>query len=212
MDLLVVFRGQLGDWISSFARNIGITGSAEAELWVLRNGLTLCLQLRLPAVVVEFDAQAIANILCSFNSYNGDLCPLVDDYREVLGQIPQIKMLHCFRKANFCADAMAKLGSMLEQDFILFTAPPPLLFSLLEFDKTGLFCNKQCTVTLVTQFLIYSVCLPQKKKPIEVNFTEVPGFYVPMMTKVVACVSMVDIARILRPEGAHVIRNKLKDT
>uniref|UniRef100_A0A2N9J135 Reverse transcriptase domain-containing protein n=1 Tax=Fagus sylvatica TaxID=28930 RepID=A0A2N9J135_FAGSY len=77
-----LIRNCVGDWISSFARNIGITGSAEAELWALRNGLTLCLQLRLPAVVVELDAQAIANILSSSNSYNGDLCPLVDDYRE----------------------------------------------------------------------------------------------------------------------------------
>ena len=125
-----LIRNCAGDWISSFARNIGITGSAEAELWALRNGLTLCLQLRLPAVVVELDAQAIANILSSSNSYNGDLCPLVDDYREVLRQIPQTKMLHCFREANFYADAMAKLGSMLEQDFILFTT---LLFCYFPF-------------------------------------------------------------------------------
>ena len=55
-----------------------------------------------------------------------------------------------YQTHNFCANAMAKLGSMLEQDFILFTAPPPLLFPLLEFDKKGLFCNRHCTVTLVT--------------------------------------------------------------
>ena len=145
-----LIRNYAGDWVSGFARNIGITGSAKAELWALRDGLTLCLQLRLPAVVVELDAQAIVNILSSSNSYNGDLCPLVDDCRELLRQIPQTKVLHCFREANFCADAMAKLGSMLEQDFILFTTPPPLLFPLLEFDKKGLFCNRQGTVTLVT--------------------------------------------------------------
>ena len=83
-----LIRNYVGDRISSFAIIIGITGSAEAELRALRDGLTLCLQLRFPAAVVELDAQAIVNILSSSNSYNGDLCPLVDDCRELLRQIP----------------------------------------------------------------------------------------------------------------------------
>ena len=74
---------------------------------------------------------------------------IVDDWRELFRQIPQTKVLHCFREANFCADALAKLGPTLD-DFILFTVPRPFLFPLLDFDKNGLFCNRQCTVSLVT--------------------------------------------------------------
>ncbi|KAK7829827.1 hypothetical protein CFP56_028802 [Quercus suber] len=42
---------------------------------------------------------------------NGDFSRLVDDCRDLLLQLPQAKVSHCYREANFCADALAKLGA-----------------------------------------------------------------------------------------------------
>jgi hypothetical protein len=60
----------------------------------------LCLQLRLPVVVVELDAQAIVNIFSSSNSYNGDLCLLVDDCKE-LGKFPRPRCFIALGKLIF---------------------------------------------------------------------------------------------------------------
>ena len=40
-----LIRKPAGDWIMGFMRNIGCTESAAAELWVLRDGLSLCVPL-----------------------------------------------------------------------------------------------------------------------------------------------------------------------
>ena len=40
-----LIRKPAGDWITGFMRNIGCTESAAAELWVLRDGLSLCVPL-----------------------------------------------------------------------------------------------------------------------------------------------------------------------
>ena len=44
--------------MNSFARAVGITSSAAAELWALRDGLSLCIQLQLQEVEVELDAES----------------------------------------------------------------------------------------------------------------------------------------------------------
>ena len=54
-----LIRNSAGDWVMGFMRNIGCTGSAAAQLWALRDGLSLCVQLQLHAVEIELDAQVI---------------------------------------------------------------------------------------------------------------------------------------------------------
>ena len=54
-----VIRDEEGNWIVGFARNIGITTSFQAELWGLRDGLTLCVERNFSAVEVELDARAV---------------------------------------------------------------------------------------------------------------------------------------------------------
>ncbi len=44
--------------MNSFARAVGITSSAAAELWALRHGLSLCIQLQLQEGEVELDAES----------------------------------------------------------------------------------------------------------------------------------------------------------
>ena len=45
-----------GDWIKGYARVIGTTTSVAIELWALRDGIRLCIALKILAVIIELDA------------------------------------------------------------------------------------------------------------------------------------------------------------
>lgn len=87
----------------------------------LREGLVLCLDIQALAVEVELDS------------------------RDLLLQLPQVKVSHCFREANFCADPLAKLGASASDGGACLDSPPPsLLLTLLLFDCLGLYHNRLC--------------------------------------------------------------------
>ena len=62
-----IIKDANGSWISSCSRKIGHTYSMVAELWGLRDGLTLAKNLNIEKLLVEVDALAIANISSSEN-------------------------------------------------------------------------------------------------------------------------------------------------
>ena len=138
-----------GEWVMGFSRATGITCSTAVERCGLRDRLIMCVQLQLPAIEVDSDAEHIVLMLTNNNTIYGDLSILVDDCRELLKHIPQTKVQHCYREANFYVDALAKLGSSLDQSFVSFCNPPLNLLSLLAYDKQGLFCNQLCSMTNV---------------------------------------------------------------
>ncbi|KAK7848077.1 putative ribonuclease h protein [Quercus suber] len=100
-----------GQWVAGFAKKIDVSSSLAAELWGLREGLALCVDVHAQAVEVELDAAAAISLISCNSRSNGDFSGLVDDCRDLLLQLPQAKVVHCYREANFCADALAKLGA-----------------------------------------------------------------------------------------------------
>ena len=106
-----LLRDCVGQWVVGFAKSISVSLSIAAELWALREGLGLCLERGISAVEIELDATAAISLVSSNVNSNGVLSGLVDDCRELLLRLPQVKLLHCFREANFYADVLAKLGS-----------------------------------------------------------------------------------------------------
>ena len=58
-----LIRNDKGEWLEGYARNVGFSTSVAAELWALRNGLRLCIALKLPAVIIELDAKLIVDLL-----------------------------------------------------------------------------------------------------------------------------------------------------
>ena len=42
---------------------------------------------------------------------------------------------HCYREANRCADALARRGAILSQDFVVFLDPPPEVTLFLNLDS-----------------------------------------------------------------------------
>uniref|UniRef100_A0A7N2MXA7 RNase H type-1 domain-containing protein n=1 Tax=Quercus lobata TaxID=97700 RepID=A0A7N2MXA7_QUELO len=101
-------------WIRGYART-----SVAAKLWALRDGINLCLSLTLPAVEIELDAKLVVDLLSkSEESSNAIDYIILADCKEGLSRISLVKIQHCYRKANKCADTLARRVVLLSQDFV----------------------------------------------------------------------------------------------
>lgn len=127
-----------------FARKIGPMNSFITELWALRDGLFLCLQAQVQALIVEMDAKVLVDALTNQNNSNVIISSLMDDCRQLAAQIPQVRYRHVYREVNRCADHLAKLGSSLDVDFVVFSNPLVDILSLVEADCRGLYVNRLC--------------------------------------------------------------------
>ncbi|KAK9988172.1 hypothetical protein SO802_028411 [Lithocarpus litseifolius] len=120
------------------------TTSFLAELWALRDGLNLCLSYNFDVVEVELDAKAIVDAISNPKYTNVFVSPLMEDCRLLVSRIPHIRIRHCYREANRCADGLARLGGLQATDFVMFMCPPMDLVKLLESDFNGLYLHRPC--------------------------------------------------------------------
>ena len=131
-----LIRDSLGSWIGGFTRKIGITHSMVAELWGLRDGLTLAKQLNIKKLYVETDAKAMVTLICNPTSIASHPCSsLIYDCRHLLQLFEEAHIHHIFREGNHCADLLAKEGASSNDNFILYSSPPPFLLYQLYADS-----------------------------------------------------------------------------
>ena len=78
--------------------------------------------------------------------------------------IPHVRLKHCFREANQCADALAKFGTNMENDFAVFESPPSIIVSLLHLEKLGFTQDCICNIVVDTTQLVNIVSSLLKKK------------------------------------------------
>ena len=122
-----IIRNDKGEWVKGFTRAIGSTTSVATELWTLRDGIRLCITLKLPMVEIELDSKLVMDLMKKEPDHPNGIDVLVADCRKFLKDIPQVRTSHCYREANKCVNVLARRGALLSQDFIIFLAPPPLL-------------------------------------------------------------------------------------
>ena len=91
-------------------------------------------------LIIELNALSIV-LLMNNEAENIMIEPLLSDCRSLLKQIPNKRMLHVYREANQCTDALAKLGAQSDSHFVIFCNPLPVVENLLAFDKASMFCN-----------------------------------------------------------------------
>ena len=68
-----MFRDEEGNWILGFSCCIGITSSYMAELWAVRDGLSICVDRNFHAVIIEMDALAIIEAITNPSQPNAVL-------------------------------------------------------------------------------------------------------------------------------------------
>ena len=87
--------------------------------------------------------------------------------KDLLLQLPQAKVSHCYKEANFCIDALAKLGASSSDGGSRFAAPLAVVNPFLLFDSMGLYRNRLCPngcETIPGWSLMKSVIYQKKKK------------------------------------------------
>ena len=102
----------------------------------------LCVNLNLLAVEIKFDAIVMLGLVSSHYSSNLHHASLIMDCKPLINQIPQVRMKHCYRKANKYTDALARMGASSNQEFLLFDCPSVDLFMLLFYDSASMYYER----------------------------------------------------------------------
>ena len=140
-----LIQNDKGEWVKGFAWALGSTTSVAAELWALRDGIRLCVTLKLPVVEIELDSKLVVDLMKKELDHPNGIDVLVADCRKFLKDIPLVRIKHCYRKANKCVDALARRGALLSQDFIIFLNPPSDVALLLSLDLVGMMYDRIVT-------------------------------------------------------------------
>ena len=98
--------------------------------------------MHLNAVDIQLDATAIVHLLTNPSDANLSVMALLDDCRQLISQIAQVWIGHCFREANSCADLLARIGTTQDRTFILYHDLHVDLLEFLSSDKAGLYYNR----------------------------------------------------------------------
>ena len=133
-----------GGWVKGFSRAIGISSSVDAELWALIDGLRICCSMEMQAVEIEIDAKAVADWVVGSTSINTTHSVLISDCGYLMEQLPRVKIRHCLREANQCADFLAKKEAAQEQNFRIYDDPPVNMSILLYYDSIGMYFERLC--------------------------------------------------------------------
>ncbi|KAL0012520.1 hypothetical protein SO802_007628 [Lithocarpus litseifolius] len=137
-----IIRNDLGDWLGGFSRCIGITTSFISELWALRDGLNLCHNMHFQVVDIQINAKAIVDVISNPSYSNRVVMPIVEDCRQLISQLGQVRIGHCYREANYCADFLARKGAFQDCCFCVYQDPHVDLLDLISADKEGVFCTR----------------------------------------------------------------------
>ena len=133
-----LIRDSAGFWVKGFSRSLGTGTSMLAECWALRDGLFLAIQLGIRNLEVELDAKVVVDLINSNSQTNAAYTTLLVDCRLLLSQIPHAKVSHVFQEANRSADALARNGSTMEEEFCIFDLAPNFINEFSCFDVRAL--------------------------------------------------------------------------
>ena len=104
----------------------------------------MCLQIHAHSVIIELDVKAIVDAFNSQTYSNTIVSSITDDCRHMVTRIPQKSFRHIYRETNKYVDYLARLGTLLESDFIVFSSLPVDFSSILEVDANRLYVNRLC--------------------------------------------------------------------
>ena len=74
-------------------------------------------------LLIELDAKVVVELVQSMSSSNAFYSSLLADCRSLLGRFQHYKVQHAFREVNRVADALAKLGCVMQDHFVILNSP-----------------------------------------------------------------------------------------
>ena len=118
-------------WVKGFLRLIGFTTSIISELWALKDGLSLAIQLGFYQLEVELNAMVIVDLINSDKNPNRDYSPLLYDCRSLLARLPQVRCLACLWKRTNVLTFWLKGDAPCGKTLLFFISPPSIEFASL---------------------------------------------------------------------------------
>ena len=91
-----LIRDHQGRWVKGYIRFIGWANIIEAELWAIRDGLIVCLQLQVQAIEIELDAKSVIHLLSNNEVSMANYAPITLKYwRGWEGAAPESDAATC---------------------------------------------------------------------------------------------------------------------
>ena len=141
-----LLRNSSGEWISGFSLHLGITSNNMAELAAVCQGLILAWDMGIKVIHLELDSMTIPTWLtATSDSYPTNVSPLISDCRNLLAWDWEVHVLHVYREANACADALAKRGAHQQPVFSVYSSCPSFVYVCFVRDMESLGSNRICT-------------------------------------------------------------------
>ncbi|OMO59708.1 hypothetical protein CCACVL1_24654 [Corchorus capsularis] len=133
-----IIRDCNGIYVKAFCRKLGVASNTTAELWAIRDGLKIALDLGLSnRVLIESDSTtAIHLIEGSFNCSHPNAA-IINDCRWLMMQLGINQVLHTYREGNQVVDLLSKQAVHQEHNFCLFNSAPSFISSQLLADCMG---------------------------------------------------------------------------
>ena len=75
-------------------------------------------------LVIELDAKVVVELVQFYSPSSAFYSSLLADCRSLLGKFQHYRVQHAFREVNRVADAMAKLGGVMQDHFVFWDNPP----------------------------------------------------------------------------------------
>lgn len=76
--------------------------------------------MHLLVVDIQIDAKAIVDVVSNSSFANRIVMPIVDDCKQLISQLAQVRIGRCYREANYCAYFLARTGAMQANSIILY--------------------------------------------------------------------------------------------
>jgi ribonuclease HI len=137
-----VLRNDIGIWVEGFSKALGDTTAYMAELWGIYEGLCIAHRRGVVRLELRTDSQVIAQSLQ--NSTSGSVMggALMKKIRSLMNGAWEIRIIHVFREANRCADALADMGCDGISGIAFFASPPSRVRQIVEDDARGVCCPR----------------------------------------------------------------------
>ena len=111
--------------------------------------LPFLLTLNISYLVIDLDAKVIVELLGNPLYVNNVISLILDDCMMLVSRFQQIRIKHCFREVNKCADSLTRMSFIQDVDFSSFVSLPMDMIDVYEDDLNGMYFNWICLESIV---------------------------------------------------------------
>ncbi|GAU30840.1 hypothetical protein TSUD_267600 [Trifolium subterraneum] len=133
-----VIRGNQGEWLGGFFKGVGYCNAFVAELWGVLEGLSLVRRLGFDRVELSVDSKAVVQVISTEKTQGAEGFAIVNKIHRLLKMDWNVIIVHEYREANKCADALTNIGCNLEREVIYYEDCPEEIRNILVADEMGI--------------------------------------------------------------------------